>query len=62
LKAKLDRVLGLDGDVKAASTADSVELNETASAPRQRSAAPPKWDSDEEDDGMSFFEKLAAED
>ena len=62
LKAKLNRVLGLDGDVKAASTADSVELNETASAPRQRSAAPPKWDSDEEDDGMSFFEKLAAED
>jgi len=65
LKAKMNRVLGLDGGSAGGtmSTADEVEFTE---APKPEAAAAPAFASaatdDDDDDSMSFFEKLAADD
>lgn len=67
LKAKMNRVLGLDGTAGGGSmaSADEVEIQE---APRPKAAAAPSFAtaaataSDDDDDSMSFFEKLAADD
>ena len=70
LQAKLNRVLGIDSDTGNRST--TVEEAEPAPAPAKAAAAPepataesddPPWSTDEDDDdGMSFFEKLAQDD
>jgi len=65
LKAKLVRVLGESGVVM--STAESVTLDETAAAPTMAAAAEPQVayapapseQSDDDDDTMSYFAKLA---
>lgn len=63
LKAKMNRVLGLDGSSGGSATsADEIEIEDT---PRQKSAPAPSFASsnaDDDDDSMSFFEKLAADD
>ena len=64
LKAKLNRVLGLDGSTGGSYTsADEVEVSE---APAPRAAPAPSFaaatSDDDDDDGMSFFEKLAQDD
>lgn len=69
LKAKLDRVLGLTANPAAAKRADDAEPQEEWTPPPQsRATAAPKaakeeapW-SGEEDDEMSYFEKLAKDD
>ena len=63
LEAKLNRVLGLDGSSpKPTTTAESTVVD----APAPRAAPAPKQEavsaSSEEDDTLSFFEKLAEED
>lgn len=67
LQAKLNRVLGLD-DGNASRPASNVEDVEPAPAPRAAAPAPaptqdaaPWASDDEDDDSMSFFEKLAAD-
>jgi hypothetical protein len=67
LKAKLNRVLGEEGAVMT--TAESVSLDETASAPTYREAAEPVpqqpsftpqvADNTDDDDSLSYFNKLA---
>ena len=62
LKAKLNRVLGLDGSSGSTTKADEIEIE---SAPVQKTASAPAFASktdDDDDDSMSFFEKLAADD
>ena len=61
LKAKLNRVLGLDGSSNSNTRADEIEIE---SAPVQKAAPAPAFaaKTDDDDDSMSFFEKLAAED
>jgi len=62
LKAKLNRVLGLDGSSGSTTKADEIEIE---SAPAQKAAPAPSFTSktdDDDDDSMSFFEKLAADD
>jgi len=62
LKAKLNRVLGLDGSSGSTTKADEIEIE---SAPAQKAAPAPSFASstdDDDDDSMSFFEKLAADD
>ncbi len=62
LKAKLNRVLGLDGSSSSTTKADEIEIE---SAPAQKAAPAPSFASktdDGDDDSMSFFEKLAADD
>ena len=61
LKAKLNRVLGLDGSASSNMRADEIEIEDT---PQQKSAPAPAFASstDDDDDSMSFFEKLAADD
>ena len=63
LKAKLNRVLGLDGTASNNMRADEIEIDDT---PQQKSAPAPSFASnttdDDDDDSMSFFEKLAADD
>jgi hypothetical protein len=65
LKAKLNRVLGLDGTAGSNTRADEIEIEDTPQ-PQQRSAPAPSFasstDDDDDDDSMSFFEKLAADD
>ena len=64
LQAKLNRVLGLDGGAPTSrSTAEEIEIKDSAPAPQQKTAAAPSLDTsqDDDDDGMSFFEKLAAD-
>ena len=66
LKAKLNRVLGEEGAVMT--TAESVSLDETASAPTYREAAEPVpqqpsftpqvADNTDDDDSLSYFNKL----
>ncbi len=68
LKAKLNRVLGEEGAVMT--TAESVSLDETMSAPMQRTAAEPAPQQPsfvpqaagavDDDDSLSYFNKLAA--
>lgn len=68
LKAKLNRVLGEEGAVMT--TAESVSLDETMSAPMQRTAAEPTPQQPtfvpqtagavDDDDSLSYFNKLAA--
>lgn len=68
LKAKLNRVLGEEGAVMT--TAESVSLDETVSAPMHREAAEPApqqpsfapqvADAVDDDDSLSYFNKLAA--
>ena len=75
LEAKLNKVLGLDGakPVPKGRAADEEELDEvqnfrpSASASVGKTASVPKadeipWDTDSEDDSLSFFENLAKED
>lgn len=72
LKAKLSRVLGLDGSPAAARNSraeDNSSWNEDADpAPRQRAAQAPKLESsssgfdESEDDSMEFFKNLANDD
>lgn len=69
LKAKLVRVLGLDGNPAAARnrTAENNSYDTNVeSAPRQRVAPAPKIESssfaDDDDDNMEFFKSLAEED
>ena len=67
LKAKLDRVLGLTGASAPATTADQYEPEPVAEAPAMKTAAAPKVSDevsfdDDDDDSLSFFEKLAEED
>tara|TARA_B110000211_G_scaffold216310_1_gene259242 strand:+ start:3563 stop:4528 length:966 start_codon:yes stop_codon:yes gene_type:complete len=66
LKAKLNRVLGEAGAVMT--TAEAVSLDETASAPMERTAAEPTpqatfepqtASTDDDDDSLSYFNKLA---
>jgi hypothetical protein len=70
LQAKLNRVLGIDGGDTSARSA-TVEDVEPAPAPAKAAPAPepvaatnddPPWSTDDDDDGMSFFEKLAQDD
>jgi hypothetical protein len=63
LKAKLNRVLGLDGSAGSNTRADEIEIDNTPQ-PMQKSAPAPSFASstDDDDDSMSFFEKLAADD
>ena len=63
LKAKLNRVLGLDGSAGSTTRADEIEIDDTPQ-PMQKSAPAPSFASstDDDDDSMSFFEKLAADD
>ena len=65
LQAKLNRVLGLDGGSPTSrSTAEEIEIEDSAPAPQQKTAAAPSFDTsqdDDDDDSMSFFEKLAAD-
>lgn len=71
LQAKLNRVLGIDGGDTATRSA-TVEDVEPAPAPAKAEPAPepvaatadndPPWSTDDDDDGMSFFEKLAQDD
>lgn len=66
LKAKLNKVLGLDGSAataraKAAATVtedDDAPWNE-ASAPSVKAKAAPKFDEEEDDESLEFFKKLA---
>ena len=64
LKAKLDRVLGLNN--VAAKKAEDYEPAPVAAAPEPKSAPAPKVSDevsfDDDDDNLSFFEKLAEED
>ena len=70
LQAKLNRVLGIDADTSNRSA--TVEDTEPAPTPAKAAPAPvaatadandPPWSTDEDDDdGMSFFEKLAQDD
>jgi hypothetical protein len=69
LKAKLVRVLGLDGNPAAArnKTAENNSYDTNVdSAPRQRTAPAPKIESsafaDDDDENMEFFKNLADED
>lgn len=65
LKAKLNRVLGLDGStagVTPAAARAAARVDEDASetpAPKLKSAAAPKFDEDEDDESLEFFKKLA---
>ena len=60
LDAKLNRVLGLDGRPNPSRTGNvEDDLEEVKSSPVMRQAAAPKV---EEDDDLSFFEKLADDD
>jgi hypothetical protein len=72
LKSKLHRVLG-EGSEDTLTTAESISLDETSSAPSFKSSEPevdaptPKADSqeddsDDDDDTLSYFAKLAAQD
>ena len=66
LKAKLDRVLGRTGAAPAA-RAEDYEPAPVAAAPAMKAAAAPKVSDevsfgDDDDDSLSFFEKLAEED
>jgi len=70
LKAKLHRVLG-EGSEDTLTTAESISLDETSSAPSFKSSEPevdaptPKADNDDDDDDddtLSYFAKLAAQD
>jgi hypothetical protein len=76
LKAKLHRVLG-EGSEDTLTTAESISLDETSSAPSYKSsdsssaeasAAPAAADNsssdndDDDDDTLSYFAKLAAQD
>ena len=66
LKAKLDRVLGLGGTAPTTSAMDHDPAPVAEAAP-MKTAAAPKTDSvpfstDDDDDSLSFFEKLAEED
>lgn len=75
LKAKLNKVLGLDGSTlgvtpaaaraKAAtvSTAEDEDLpwSPTTAAPSLKAKAAPKFDDDEDDETMSYFQKIANE-
>ena len=72
LKARLVRVLGEDEVVGPVSTAESVSLDETASAPTPKETPAPtpsaaetpatSGGDDDEDDTLSYFQKLAAQD
>jgi hypothetical protein len=63
LKAKLDRVLGNTASTKKA---EDYEPAPVAAAPEPKSAPAPKVSDevsfDDDDDSLSFFEKLAEED
>jgi len=65
LKAKLDRVLGRTGAAPAA-RAEDYDAAPVAKAPEMKSAPAPKVSDevsfDDDDDSLSFFEKLAEED
>jgi hypothetical protein len=66
LKAKLNRVLGLDGSTagktpaaaRATASVEIIDELEKAPAPSFKSKEPPKFDDDEDDD-LAFFNKLA---
>ena len=65
LKAKLNRVLGLDGStlgvtpaVARATAFVSEDANEMP-APKLKATAAPKFDEDEDDESLEFFKKLA---
>jgi hypothetical protein len=66
LKAKLDRVLGLTGTVAPKTKAEDYEPAPVAAAPEPKSAPAPKVSDevsfDDDDESLSFFEKLAEED
>jgi len=73
LKARLVRVLGEDDALGPVSTAESVSLDETAEAPTPRETPAPTPNAaetpattggsdDDEDDTLSYFQKLAAQD
>ena len=63
LKARLNKVLGLDGSpaaARAAAATTETPWQEEAPAPKLKSSPAPKFDEDEEDDeSMEFFKKLA---
>jgi hypothetical protein len=67
LKAKLNKVLGLDDSTvgvtpaAARATAATTEMpwQEEAPAPKLKQAAVPKFDEDDDDESMEFFKKLA---
>jgi hypothetical protein len=64
LKARLEKVLGLDGSpaaARAAAATADVPWQEEAAAPKLKQTTAPKFDEDEEDDeSMEFFKKLAS--
>ena len=66
LKAKLDRVLGLGGAAPASKAEDYEPAPVAEAAPMKESPAPKAQVSnsfdDDDDDSLSFFEKLAEED
>lgn len=66
LKARLHKVLGLDGSAasaraNAAKTAEAdAPWNDEAPAPSLKAKAPPKFDDEEDDESIEFFKKLAS--
>jgi gp32 DNA binding protein like len=62
LKARLYKVLGLDGSTPKAKAFEDDDVQETP-APKQKAKAPkqPDLDEDEGDEGLDFFRKLAEE-
>ena len=62
LKAKLDQVLNLDGGAPKPSTTAANEDDEVVLSKPQKTAPAPKQPSVDEDDDLSFFEKLAEDD
>lgn len=65
LKARLDKVLGLSGSPAPVSKAEEYEEPQVAPAPVAKTAPAPKQEEvsfDDDDDSLSFFEKLAEED
>ena len=61
LQAKLDMVLGLAGATATAPSVMSAEEN-VVEMPVQKEASAPKIESSDDDENLSFFEKLAEED
>lgn len=62
LKAKLNRVLGVDAGVVASAPASAPVVEETVSAPTEEYVAPAVEAEDDDDDTLSYFAKLAKED
>lgn len=69
LKAKMERVLGISSSRKSPSLAEQAQLGEEEEAPEpkrkeapKRQALDPVEQDEDDDDSMSYFQKLAAED